>query len=122
MRLSLFVLIALSTVGCRHTFPRPYTVSQLQEDSPRWPGDALVHYLSQPNADVAVCNVADGVLTRQDEELINPFMTSLEEGGLPVDRWQGCATRLVPSLTPTVREFALGRLARVILSLLRTRS
>lgn len=116
MRLLVFAVVSFSVLGCRHHFPLPYTAAQLQEDSSNWPGDALVHYLTQANADVAVCG--SSALMRVDDELIDPFVTSLDEQALAPDRWQACATRLVPTLPAPMREYTLGRLARLILSLL----
>lgn len=105
--------------GCRHRFPLPYTTEQLRADSSRWPGEGLVHYLGQHNADVSVCTLAaPNTLQRTDEKLVEPFVTALEENTLSPERWQGCATRLVPALGPAEQEFAYGRVARVILSLL----
>ncbi|MDP1825430.1 MAG: hypothetical protein Q8L48_19385 [Archangium sp.] len=121
MRRLFFLLLLLAVTGCRHRFPLPYPTHQLVKDSAKWPGDALVHYLTQPNADVSVCTLAaPHTLRRTDEELVEPFVTSLEERRLTPERWQACATRLVPALSPSAREFTFGRLARVILSLLDT--
>ena len=112
-------LLLLAATGCHHRFPLPYTTNQLMKDSSHWPGEALVHYLGQPNADVSVCTLGPpNVLRRTDEELMEPFVTSLEESTLGPERWQSCATRLVPGLPPASREFTYGRLARAILSLL----
>ena len=119
MRLLLLSLLLLATSGCHHRFPLPYTVNQLARDSSHWPGDALVHYLAQANADVSVCTLTPPpVLSRTDEDLVEPFVTSLEEQKLSPERWQACATRLVPGLPAASQEIAWTRLARVILSLL----
>ena len=121
MRLALLLLSLLAVTGCRHRFPLPYPTHQLVKDSASWPGDALVHYLGQPNADVSVCTLAaPHTLRRTDEELVEPFVTALEESRLSPERWQACATRLVPALRPPEREYTFGRLAKVILSLLDT--
>ena len=119
MRLPLFCLTLFAATGCHHRFPLPYTANQLLTDSARWPGEGLVHYLTQPNADVSVCTLTPpNALRRTDEELVDPFVTALEENRLSPSRWQSCATRLVAALPPASREYAFGRLARVILSLL----
>ena len=119
MRVVGLVLLSLLVSGCRHRFPLPYTTAQLVADSSRWPGEGLVHYLGQQNADVSVCTLAaPNTLQRTDEELVEPFVTALEENTLSPERWQRCATRLVPALTAAEQEFTYGRLARVILSLL----
>jgi hypothetical protein len=115
----LLPLLLLAASGCHHRFPLPYTTNQLMKDSPHWPGESLVHYLGQPNADVSVCTLGPpNVIRRTDQELVEPFVAALEENKLAPDRWQSCATRLVPGLAPAEREFTYGRLARVILSLL----
>jgi hypothetical protein len=49
---------------------------------------------------------------------VNPFVTSLEDEALPPERWQACATKLVPALDVPVREYFFGKLARLVLSLL----
>ena len=119
MRLSLLSLTLLAATGCHHRFPLPYTATQLLTDSARWPGEGLVHYLTQPNADVSVCTLTPpNALRRTDEALVDPFVAALEENMLTPDRWQSCATRLVPALPPASREYTFGRLSRVILSLL----
>jgi hypothetical protein len=113
------VVLALSTLSCKHVFPVPYTVQQLQRDSSRWPGDAFVHYLSQPNADLAVCTVnGPALLTRLDDDLAHPFVDALENGALQPERWQACGTRFLPTLPPQTRDSAYARLARVIMTLL----
>ena len=118
MRLLVPILLLCAT-ACHHRFPLPYTSAQLVQDSSKWPGEALVHYLKQPNADVAVCTLAaPNTLRRADQELVDPFVAALEENQLGPERWQGCATRLVPALPPASRELIYGRLARVILRLL----
>ncbi|MFO0595309.1 MAG: hypothetical protein U0228_08395 [Myxococcaceae bacterium] len=105
--------------GCKHTFPTPYTMTQLSQDSERWPGEALVHYLKQENADVAVCELGStNALHRLDDDLVDPFVTALEEENLRAERWQACATKLVPSVQRELREYFLGRLAKVVLALL----
>lgn len=119
MRRALLLLLLLAVTGCRHRFPLPYPTHQLVKDSASWPGEALVHYLGQPNADVSVCTLAaPTTLRRTDEDLVEPFVTALAESTLGPERWQACATRLVPALRPPEREYTFGRLAKVILSLL----
>lgn len=114
----LTLVAALALAGCKHHFPLPYTLEQLGADSFHWPGDALVHYLSQENADPAVC--AAGPLQRLDEELADPFVEALREGTLAPERWSACGRLLVPAITPALREFLLGRLAKVVLALLQS--
>jgi hypothetical protein len=119
VRLTALVVLFLAATGCKHRFPLPYTTDQLIRDSSRWPGEALVHYVGQPNADISVCALAGpNSLKRTDEELVEPFVEALEANTLTPERWQSCATRLVPALAPAEQEFSYGRLARVILSLL----
>ena len=114
---STFALLALVFVtGCHHRFPLPYTGEQLSRDSSNWPGEALVHYLGQANADVSVCDLSS--MQRNDDELVDPFVAALEESKLEPARWQQCATQLVPALPPKQREYGYGRLARMIIALL----
>ncbi len=118
MRL-LVPLLFLTATACHHRFPLPYTSEQLVRDSANWPGEGLVHYLKQPNADVTVCTLAaPNIFRRTDDQLVDPFVAALEENKLGPERWQSCATRLVPALPPASRELVYGRLARVILRLL----
>ncbi|MFT3712152.1 MAG: hypothetical protein QM817_31295 [Archangium sp.] len=116
LRLSLALVAVFTFAGCKHQFPLPYTLEQLNEDSARWPGDALVHYLTQDNADVAVCG--SGPLQRLDEQLAEPFVEALREDTLAPQRWGACGKLLVPAIPPATREFLLGRLAKVVLALL----
>ncbi|MBL8915849.1 MAG: hypothetical protein JNM17_34440 [Archangium sp.] len=114
-RWTVFALV-VALAGCKHHFPLPYSLEQLGEDSFHWPGEALVHYLSQENADVGVCH--SGPLQRLDEELADPFVEALREKTLKPERWSACGKLLVPAITPALREFLLGRLAKVVLALL----
>ena len=83
---ALLPLLFLAAAGCHHRFPLPYTSEQLVKDSKNWPGEALVHYLTQQNADLAVCTLAaPNTLRRTDEELVEPFVASLADIGRPVD-------------------------------------
>lgn len=116
MRQSLALLVLLVATGCHHHFPLPYTGEQLTRDSATWPGEALVHYLGQQNADLSVCSLL--TFKRTGEELVDPFVDALEENKLQAERWQQCATQLVPALPPKEREHGYERLARVVLSLL----
>lgn len=114
----LSVLLLLSLVGCKHVFPVPYSVSALTEDSSRWPGDALVHYLAQPGADPTVCEPSRGALVRFDEELSDPYVAALEEDRLPADLWSACGRTLLEAFSPTLRERLFGKLSRVVITLL----
>lgn len=118
MRFALVSFLVLAFTGCKHHFPLPYSTNQLRADSDKWPGDALVHYLSQPNADVAVCSLAPPpVVTRTDDELVEPFVMALEKQALAPDRWQACANRLVPAVPPAAQEDFWQRLSKTILAL-----
>lgn len=50
-----FALLGLGLAACAHEFPERYGPEALREDAQRWPGEALVHYLSRPDARAAVC-------------------------------------------------------------------
>jgi hypothetical protein len=118
MRLALASLALLALAGCKHTFQYPYSPAQLRADSERWPGDALVHYLGQTDADIAVCSrTPPPLVVRTDGELVGPFVAALEEQALRPDTWQACATRLVPALPPESQELTWEGLARVVRSL-----
>jgi hypothetical protein len=119
MRVLLASSLLVATAGCRHTFPLPYTVAQLEADSSRWPGEALVHYLGQDNASVEVCDLGGASsLRKQDDSLVEPFVEALGKDTLRPDRWQACATQLTPSLPSPVREVLFQKLSRLVLSLL----
>jgi hypothetical protein len=115
MRLLLVLLALVATTGCRHTFPTPYSRAQLRLDSDKWPGDALVHYLSQGSADVEVCGPTTE-LQRLDEKLVEPFIDALEDR-LPPGTWQACAVRIVPALDEETQELTWERLARIVKAL-----
>lgn len=106
---SLPVPLLLALVGCAHSFPPQYGLEDLRADSGKWPGEALVHFLSRPEADAAACVRAN--FARADRELVDPFVAALEDKKVPLATWGACATKLLPSLAPELREHFLAQLA-----------
>jgi hypothetical protein len=104
------LVLGLLFCGCAHTFPARYGVEALRADSEQWPGDALVHYLSRPGADDAVCERSN--FARVDSALVDPFVDSLDSERVPSSLWTSCAQRLLPSLPAWLRAGFLERLAR----------
>ena len=96
--------------GCRHTFPTEYGLDDLAADSAKWPGDALVHYLSRPDADAAQGCQA-GRLARRDDELSGPLVAALSGRGVSPKNWVTCASTLLATLEPFEREGLLTELA-----------
>lgn len=103
-------LLLLVLAGCRHTFPAEYGLDDLAADSAKWPGDALVHYLSRPGADAGqACHAAR--LARRDDELTRPFLAALSGRGISPKTWVTCASTLLTTLDATEREGLLSELA-----------
>lgn len=110
-RASLLFLVVLS--GCAHTFPAQYDLDALHADSAKWPGEALVHYLSRPGADASAC--VSGTFARLDDALVDPFVASLDSERVPGALWAACAQRLLPTLPAPLRGRFLDRLAPLVL-------
>lgn len=106
---SLTAPLMLALVGCAHSFPAEYGLDDLRADSGKWPGEALVHYLSRPGADPAACLSSN--FQRADRALVDPFLAALEGQQVPPVAWGACATRLLPSLAPELRAHFLAQLA-----------
>jgi hypothetical protein len=104
------LVLGLLFCGCAHTFPARYDVESLRADSAKWPGEALVHYLSRSGADDTVCERSN--FTRVDSALVDPFVDSLDTERVPLPLWTSCAQRLLPSLPEELRTEFLERLAR----------
>jgi hypothetical protein len=111
LRRLLPVTLACVVVACAPTFPATYTLTNLRADSARWPGEALLHFLSRPDNSPGDCVV--GNLERTDEALVDPFVAGLGRDTVDADRWARCAIALVPSLPLASRERFLRRLAPV---------
>lgn len=105
-------MLGLAAAGCVHQFPERYDAAALREDARRWPGEALVHYLSRPDARANVCEAA--TFSRVDSTLVEPFAASLDGADVPPKRWGACANRLMTWLPPSLREALVGQLARSI--------
>ncbi|MDP1827796.1 MAG: hypothetical protein Q8L48_31270 [Archangium sp.] len=105
----LTVTLTLALAGCVHTFPPQYGLDDLRADSEKWPGEALVHFLSRPEADAAACVRSN--FTRADWKLVDPFVASLAGSKVPLATWGACATKLLPTLAPEHREHFLAQLA-----------
>lgn len=99
--------------GCSHVFPEKYDLDALRADSAKWPGEALIHYLTRhgPNIDAACTS---GNIRRVDSSLIDPFVAGLEVPSLPPPRWLACARKLVPSLPVERRLEYAEALARLV--------
>ncbi len=102
--------LVLSAVGCAHQFPAQYDREALRVDSARWPGEALVHYLSRADADASVCERE--TFARVDASLVEPFVASLETSRVPHQRWGACAQRLLAWLPEELREAFVEGLAQ----------
>jgi hypothetical protein len=107
----LTVTLMLALAGCAHVFPVPYGLDDLRADSEQWPGEALVHFLSRPEADAAACVSSN--FARSDRKLVDPFVAALGEQKqkVPVATWGACAAKLLPTLAPGLREHFLAQLA-----------
>ena len=106
---SLPALLTLTLVGCAHQFPAEYGLEDLRADSQKWPGEALVHLLSRPGADASACLSSN--FSRVDRQLVDPFVAALESPKVPLATWGACATKLLPTLPPALREHFLAQLA-----------
>lgn len=90
--------LVLAAPGCGG-WAHPYTAAELGRDSRTRAGEALVHYLAQPNADVGVCDPRDGTLQSFVHEDYEAFLEGLDDGDVAPDRWAECARRLVLGMT-----------------------
>lgn len=104
-----WLFAVLLVAGCAPRFPADYRLADLRADSARWPGEALVHFLSVPGNDPAACDARQ--LARTDHALAGPFVDALRERRVPAARWEACATVLLPTLPAAHREVLLERLA-----------
>jgi hypothetical protein len=111
-RRTVAVLLLVLSSGCKHTFPKVYDLEQLRADSAKWPGEALVHYLSRPNATAGACAASN--FATQDSTLLEPFVDALEEGTTKPALWGECAQRLLQSLAPEQRAELVQRLAKLV--------
>ena len=100
---------ALSLAACVPTFPATYGLSNLQADSTKWPGEALLHFLSRPDNTPADCLAEH--LGRTDDALIDPFVAGLERDTVEPDRWARCSITLLPTLPAESRQRFFARLA-----------
>ena len=112
MRLAAIALLGVLASGCAHEFPAHYDESALRTDSARWPGEALLHYLSRPDAHAAVCERE--TFSRVDASLVEPFADGLARGDVPPKRWGACAKRLLRWLPGELREALVDRLAQQV--------
>lgn len=112
MRLAALSLFGVLVSGCAHEFPARYDEQALRTDSARWPGEALVHYLSRPDARAAVCERE--TFSRADAALVAPFADGLARTDVPPKRWGACAKRMLRWLSPELREGLVDRLARQV--------
>lgn len=110
MRFAPLALFGLLASGCAHEFPAHYDEQALRADSARWPGEALLHYLSRPDAHAAVCERE--TFSRTDASLVAPFADGLARTDVPPKRWGACAKRLLRWLSPALREALVDRLAQ----------
>ncbi|MDP3151124.1 MAG: hypothetical protein Q8N23_00555 [Archangium sp.] len=108
------LVLSLMFWSCAHTFPARYDLEALRADSAKWPGEALVHYLSRPGADDTVCDRAN--FSRLDSALTEPFIDSLDSERMPLQLWVACAQRLLPSLPETSRGAFVERLSSLTLT------
>ncbi|MCB9660529.1 MAG: hypothetical protein H6726_22990 [Sandaracinaceae bacterium] len=83
--------VAAMVVGCG--YPTPYTVSRLQRDAQRRPSRALVHYLGQPGADVAVCRPGAPEYSLQAfaDDDAEDFNDALLAGRVSPAAYEGCS-------------------------------
>ena len=89
-----WVLLVVAA-GCAETLPRPLTAGQLQQ---RWSGEALVVYLSQPDASPAACDLLSpgpGRGASISEDLRYGVVAGLVDGKIPPVLWRSCVDRLV---------------------------
>ena len=105
------LLPLLLLTGCAHRFPAQYGLDELRADSEKWPGDALIHYLSRPGPDVeAACDAAN--FTRVDSSLVGPFVAGIDNAAVPINRWLPCAQKLLPTLPEAQRVAFVEELAK----------
>lgn len=109
MRLAAIVLLGVVASGCAHEFPAHYDERALRADSARWPGEALVHFLSRPDAHAAACERE--TFSRVDASLVEPFADALARTDVPPKRWGACARRMLRWLPVDLRELLVDRLA-----------
>lgn len=113
------VALGLGLSGCAHEFPERYGPDALRADAQRWPGEALVHYLSRPGARATVCE--RDTFPRVDSSLVGPFVESLGRPDVPPKRWGACAGRLLRWLPGPRREELLEGVARQVPGLVEQR-
>jgi hypothetical protein len=106
--------IAFVATNCAAVFPTPYSIDQLKADSPSRSGASLVHYLSQREPDLRVCDVVDGTFqsATADETLVEPFFESLENPQTNLVRWGACAKKMMVGLSPKMKELAFNIVAK----------
>ncbi|MDX2009494.1 MAG: hypothetical protein SFW67_04860 [Myxococcaceae bacterium] len=101
--------LALTLASCVPTFPASYGLANLQADSSKWPGDALLHFISRPGNSPSACLAQH--LERTDDALIDPFVRGLERDAITPDVWARCSITLLPTLPPASRQRFFNRLA-----------
>ncbi len=89
-------LTMLCAVACVPRFPYPYTKAQLKADSRRHPTHALLHYLSQKEADPSVCagKVGSRIQTDDYESLIE----ALQKKRISPAIWEACIKQMLDGL------------------------
>ncbi|HEY7957915.1 MAG TPA: hypothetical protein VII38_21585, partial [Polyangia bacterium] len=92
----LALIFVLGALGCAESFPLPMTAAELVGyDS----GDALVAYLSQPDASPSVCDLrARGPhLYALDEDTRRALVRGLTDGTIDPAKWRRCADAFLRS-------------------------
>lgn len=91
------VLLAAFTGGCSEpTFTLPMTANEMASHGS---GAALVAYLGQPDASVAVCDgsAAGPHVEALDEDGVEDFVDGLVKGTVVPDTWSACAQKMIKS-------------------------
>lgn len=94
VRLALFVGFGIATIGCGARLASPMTANELVREPS---GDALVHYLAQPDASPSVCDPLSSTphVRRLDEDASEELVAALVDGVVEPAIWGNCVERMV---------------------------
>ncbi|MBI5481353.1 MAG: hypothetical protein HY906_21015, partial [Deltaproteobacteria bacterium] len=120
MRLHLLALPLVSAAlgACGPVFPVPFTAGQLAADSS---GPALVHFLGQPDASPAVCDLQNRGphLAGFTDAIGRDLADGLADAKIPPELFRRCVDALMKHLTPPQGAELLAALGRSYRQLLR---
>lgn len=110
--------VSILLTQCAPHLPLPYTQGQLRADMRKHPGYALAHYLSQANADPAVCGKDSGYRPSLDEQFFDRLFDALADGKTDESHFATCMVLLLPRASAKMASYALTLAAKNYIELL----